>query len=189
MRCICLFQCAILAGCGGGSGGGSGANGFAGHDALLSDIAAMDVTPAEQLPTSGSVDYAGSAILNMPRQGGAIAYLGDLIVSVDFDTGPAAMVGSLSDFRTSGGDSLGGVLTISGASFDADADPELDYQFRAMLAGTLSQGGTDHALTGSLAGDYRGMQAAAMCGQIFGDVETAGEVAIFDGSFAARAGP
>lgn len=189
MRCLCLFLGPVLAGCSGGSDGGSGVNGFAAHDALLADIGAMNVTPADQLPPSGSVAYAGSAVLNLPMQGATVVYLGDLTISVDFDSGPAAMGGSLSGLRTADGDRLDGTLTIADATFDPNADPDIDYQFRANVDGTLSRDTTDYLLDGSLAGDYRGPDAAAMAGVIFGDVDTGTAVDIFDGSFAARANP
>lgn len=190
MRWIILIFCLPFAGCGGaGSGGIGDIDRLAGFDRLAADVAALDVTASGQLPISGQVGYAGAAMFNLPVDGERTAFAADFAVSVSFEPGGAGVDGAMTAFTADTGSTLAGTLVISDGVFVENADPARDYQFTARVAGSLADDTGAHAISGTLAGDFRGRDADAMAGVVFGDISSAGTVDIFDGAFAATRQP
>ncbi len=158
-------------------------------ETLVQYAAALDVTPAAQLPDSGAVAYGGAVVLNLPTGGAHLAHIADLAVTVNFGPADTPMTGTLDNFQAVDGSSLGGVLTISGGAFDPGADPGTAYQFTALLSGNLSDAGNTYVIDGDIAGDFRGRNGDAILGVVYGDITGPAGVDIFDGAFAATALP
>lgn len=188
MRWIFLFL--LLAGCGGGGGDTAHApDRFAAFDQLSASVAALDVTPVAQLPDGGQAHYTGAAALNIPVGGAAAIYVAELTVSIGFGPDAVPMTGTMSAFQSATGGRLTGTMAVSDGRFNLAADPDRDYQFTAVMGGTLADGATVHALDGHLMGDFRGRDGAAIAGVLFGDVTTGDVIDIFDGSFVATQPP
>ncbi len=170
----------LLAACGGGGDGASDA-----FD-VFDNVADLDVTLAEQLPT-GSAEYRGKAVLDLPlgAQGADVSYVGDMAVSVDFSAADQPFTGMIDGLASDGQGPLDGQLVISNAIITPDASAVLDYQIAADVAGTLSGGGASYQLEGDLFGDFLGRNADATAGVIFGDITGPDGVNLFDGSYAA----
>ncbi|WP_439155620.1 hypothetical protein [Yoonia sp.] len=190
MRWIILIFGLPLVGCGGADGGDiGGGDRLAAFDRLAADAAALDVTATAQFPMSGQVGYTGAAVLDLPIDGARVAFIADLVIRVSFGAGDAVVDGSLGAFTADNGGTLAGALAISDGEIFENADPDLDYQFTASVAGTLSDQAVAHGISGTLAGDFRGRDAGAMAGVIFGDITSEGMVDIFDGVFAGMRQP
>lgn len=187
MRGLLISVLMTLAACGGG-GEPTGASRTAAFDRYFSDIDAMDVTPASQLPTTGDATYGGDIQLQLPigADAAVVPYVGVLEMRVHFDPAVQEITGHADGF-VSGGDILAGHLLLSDGRIDRDADPVTDYQFAAKLSGPLSRAGHSYDIVADIAGDFRGRRADAVSGVVFGTVSDTAGLDIFDGTFAATA--
>jgi hypothetical protein len=185
IRYLSIFLC--VAGCSGG--GGPAAVAAVPQDqafvSLFDQISGQAVTNATVVQGLGQVDYTGIARLNLPLNGaGQVAYFGDLSVQFDF-TAPSLINGQIRDLRADTG-TLAGTLTLGNGSFDPTANPFLDYQFSADVAGNLTQAATTYNVTAQMQGDFRGADGAGINGVFLrGDLRNGTENVIFDGAFAA----
>ena len=176
-----------LAGCGDGGGGGADLTGrLAAFDDLMADVTAAGVTPVNQLPTGGVVNYAGDMRLQLPLgpDAAVVPYLGRLQARISFDDLQPPVVGTVSDFAGPQG-ALTGQLDILDGVLDRGADPSADYMLRARLTGQLSDGAAAYDLNGEIAGDFYGRTADAVAGVVFGTISDGAALDRFDGAFAA----
>lgn len=172
---ICLLLC--LAACGGG-GGGSGGGGIDPRLARLdiyeaqktrvlgnpgAGVPAMDMTLPDNLPTMGTMVFAGSATLRVETGSDPLVLFGDASLEMRFDTQDGT--GTLDNFF--GNNTAGTVVDYAGVidlSADlAGADLGLDY------AGALTNAGDVLALSGRMQGVFLGNPVGAFAAA---DLET-----------------
>ena len=181
---ILILFLALVAACGGGGGAVAPAP-DADFRALQDRVVAQGITDAAALPVTGAARYQGRVRLDLPLDGPVASYYGDLRLRVAFDGTGDPVTGQISDLRGQAG-ALAGALQISAGTLYRDAAPARDYQFTADLAGPLAQSGQSYDLTGRIAGDFHGHDAAAVAGVIYqGAIRQGDVVDLFDGHFAA----
>ena len=181
-RVICVIS--ILAGCSSGADG-SDAPGF---ESYTAQVQGVGVTPASQTPERGEHIYQGMMQLNLPLPDTSREqYLGQMSLSIAPDISTIDVTGRATDFETDDADALSGTLEISGGTLLPDADPDRDFLWIADLSGTLADGGTDLTLGARLFGDFYGMEATGVAGEVVGGtIRTSDWDDIFDGAFAAE---
>lgn len=125
--------------------------------ALGETIAGLDVTPAADLPVTGSATYSGTARIALdPLAGGEGSDLiGQVQITADFET--ASLSGQADGFHGSidGGDvtAFDGQLFLSQGEIDASGGGD---QIGANLNGTLSGGGDTLVVDGGVTGNFLG---------------------------------
>lgn len=174
-----IWLLAGLAGCGGGGGGESDGAGIDPRLARLDvyeaqklrvlgdpgmGVTGMPLTAPQDMPTSGSAMFEGSATIRVENGVTPVVLFGDAALTVDFDTQDG--MGTLNNFF--GNDTGGRILDYAGSidlTAEVDqADLVLDY------AGTLSAGGETLGFAGSMAGVFLGDPLGAFAA---GDLEAA----------------
>lgn len=187
MRCAWIII-AGLAGCGGGQGD-TNAPPDADFDVRYDQTAALGVTPAHLLPTTGSYSYAGLIQLTLPI-GGAPPTLfgGDFDVTVAFDGGADPLSGTIRHL-TDGNTALSGTLAVQNGVLDLLADPITQFQFSADIDGVLSDQSTAYAIDGAIAGDFYGVSGDDILGVAYGDISNGGNIDVFDGTFVGSVTP
>jgi hypothetical protein len=168
---------ALLAGCGGGGGGGGGGSSGGGGPGIdprlgrldiyesqklrvLGDpgagVMAMPVTLAENVPTTGTFVFDGSATIRVEDPVRPLVIFGDATVSLAFGEGCTS--GRLDNFF--GTDSSGGVVDFAGqidlSGAAAAQDFEVDYD------GTLTAAGQNVVFDGTLQGTLLGNPVGAL---------------------------
>lgn len=166
--------CVGISGCsgGGGSSGELGAGGGGG------------ITPPTDLPITGSARYDGFLNLGLPTASGRETITGNLGLDVDFDAANIQVTGRASGFTDADNAAVTGNILITDGVIDRETNVAADYTFEGGISGALS--GPDFrniVVTGTILGDFNGVDADVLSGQVFGDVIGPQGEDIFNGSF------
>ena len=180
-----LSGCAIalLSACG-GSGGGSSLDvsesddiialaELVARDALLDDLvndddAPLEVTPFEDLPTSGVVSYTGLTFVGLPDTSiEGFNAVGSATFEADFDD--QTITGSADNFFQGEGMDIGDSATFNGERIDGSLAFELEQAFDNVngylgeATGSLtSLNGEDIAVDVPIGGSFSGTEAEAL---------------------------
>lgn len=166
-----------LAACGGSSTGGSAFSSTQGavdvFDALIDKSDRLDLTPVENIPTSGSASYEGVFSLariverfpDDPDPDIADALVGEVELDIDFQSNTVS--GNANNFFGANG-SVSGALTISEGEIFRDATGAL---FGADVAGQLPINGAQRDIAGGIVGTFGGNQSQLVEGIFFGEAD------------------
>lgn len=130
-----------------------------------------DITPLDNIPTSGNAQYAGVMIWDT---GDALSerevYAGDMTVFADFDAPPGdTLDGSVKNIIDDSDRAVTGVLDVTFGAIDRLADPLTEYQAIMDLEGDLTDAdGVSYAFSSIADGDFVGSNYQGLVGEIEG---------------------
>ena len=156
---------------------------------IARNTAPLTYTELVQIQTGGIIAYSGFFYGDLENTPAGISnnLIGELNMQITFTPTSAGVVGTASQFVDDNNDAVSGQLVLSAGMLDRAGNPENDATFSVTATGQLTElDGDILDFGGQLQGDFLGATYLAIGGDVFGRIDSSGNLYDLNGGFIAE---